>query len=56
MALNGKTRMEMTISLQATQAEVEAIVLADPSVQKWLDGKAPKKVVFVPNRMINIVI
>ena len=56
VALNGKTRMEMTISLQATQAEVEAIVLADPSVQKWLDGKAPKKVVFVPNRMINIVV
>jgi leucyl-tRNA synthetase len=56
VALNGKTRMEMTISLQATSAEVEAIVLADPNVQKWLDGKPPKKVVFVPNRMINIVV
>ena len=56
VAVNGRTRMEMTISLQATQAEVEAIVLADPSVQKWLEGKTPKKVVYVPNRMINIVV
>jgi leucyl-tRNA synthetase len=48
--------MEMTISLHATSAEVEAIVLADPNVQKWLDGKPPKKVVFVQNRMINIVV
>jgi leucyl-tRNA synthetase len=55
-AVNGRTRMEMTISLQATQAEVEAIVLADPSVQKWLEGKAPKKIVYVPNKMINIVV
>ncbi|HEY8398202.1 MAG TPA: leucine--tRNA ligase [Flavihumibacter sp.] len=56
VAINGKTRTEITIDLNATQEEVEAIVLANETVQKWLDGKAPKKVVYVKNRMINVVL
>lgn len=56
VAINGRTRMEMTISLSATQPEVEALMLADAGVQKWLEGKTPKKIVYVPNRMINIVL
>ncbi|MGL6268185.1 MAG: leucine--tRNA ligase, partial [Chitinophagaceae bacterium] len=36
VAINGKTRTEMTISLEASQADVEALVLADMTVQKWL--------------------
>jgi leucyl-tRNA synthetase len=55
VAINGKTRTELTISLDATQAEVEAIVLQDAIVQKWLEGKAPKKIIFVKNKMINVV-
>lgn len=56
VAINGKTRTEITIGLEASQAEVEEIVLGNELVQKWLEGKAPKKIVYVKNRMINVVI
>ncbi len=56
VAINGKTRAELTIALDATQQQVEALVLADEAVQKWLDGKPPKKIIYVKNRMINVVI
>lgn len=56
VAINGKTRTELTLSLEATQQQVEAAVLADATVQKWLDGKTPKKVIYVKNKMINVVV
>ena len=56
IAINGKTRLEMNIALDLSAEEVEAMVLADELVQKWLDGKTPKKFIFVKNKMINIVI
>jgi leucyl-tRNA synthetase len=56
IAINGKTRAEMEISLDATQEQVEALVLGDAGVQKWLEGKSPKKVIYVKNKMINLVV
>lgn len=56
VAINGKTRTELTIALDATQQQVEEIVLADATVQKWLEGKSPKKVIYVKNKMINVVL
>jgi leucyl-tRNA synthetase len=56
VAINGKTRTELNISLDATQQQVEALVLANGTVIKWLDGKSPKKVIYVKNKMINIVV
>jgi leucyl-tRNA synthetase len=56
VAINGKTRTEISISLDAGQQQVEALVLADSVVKKWLDGKPPKKIIYVRNKMINIVI
>ncbi len=55
IAINGKTRTELTIALDATQQQVEEIVLADETVKKWLEGKQPKKIIYVKNKMINIV-
>jgi leucyl-tRNA synthetase len=55
ISINGKVRSNINISLEAEQATVEEIVLANEVVQKWLEGKAPKKIIFVKNRMINIV-
>lgn len=55
VSINGKVRANITIALDAEQAAVEEIVLANETVQKWLEGKAPKKIIFVKNRMINIV-
>jgi leucyl-tRNA synthetase len=56
VAINGKTRAELTLSVEATQQEVEALVLQDLTVQKWLEGKTPKKVIYVKNKMINVVV
>jgi leucyl-tRNA synthetase len=56
VAINGKTRTELNIALDATQEQVEEIVLADETVRNWLDGNPPKKIVYVKNRMINVVV
>ncbi|MGN6355288.1 MAG: class I tRNA ligase family protein, partial [Parafilimonas sp.] len=56
ISINGKLRTTINISLDASQKEVEAIVLQNDVVQKWLDGKEPKKIIFVKNRMVNVVI
>lgn len=56
VAINGKTRAELTLDLNITQAEVEQIVLSNEVVLKWLDGKQPKKIIYVKNKMINVVV
>ncbi len=55
VAINGKTRAELNISLDASQQQVEELILADDTVKKWLNGNSPKKVIYVRNKMINIV-
>ena len=56
VAINGKTRTELTIALDTNQQQVEALVMENEIVQKWLEGKAPKKIIYVKNKMINVVI
>jgi leucyl-tRNA synthetase len=56
VAVNGKTRSELTLAVDISTEEAERLALADPAVQKWLEGKPPKKVIFVRNKMINIVV
>jgi leucyl-tRNA synthetase len=56
IAINGKTRTELNIALDATQQQVEEMILADETVKRWLDGKPPKKVIYVKNKMINVVV
>jgi leucyl-tRNA synthetase len=55
ISINGKHRMNLTFSLQATAQEIEAAVLAHEAIQKWLEGKAPKKVIFVKGKIVNLV-
>jgi len=56
VAVNGKTRVELEFALDAEQSSIEKEVLADPTVIKWLEGKAPKKVIYVKGKMINVVV
>jgi leucyl-tRNA synthetase len=56
VAINGKTRTQLELPLTITPAEVEAIIIADPVVVKWLEGKPPKKVIYVAGKMVNVVI
>jgi leucyl-tRNA synthetase len=53
--INGKKRDEVTVSRDATPAQVEAAVLACEAVQRALEGKPPKKVIVVPGRIVNVV-
>ena len=43
------------MALDLDQKQVEEIVLQNDIVKKWLEGKAPKKIIFVKRKMINIV-
>ena len=56
VSINGKMRTTIVISLAASQQDVEKIALDNEIVQKWIEGKPPKKIIFVKNKMINIVI
>lgn len=56
VSVNGKTRMNLSISLTLTQPEVEEIVLANEDLRKYLEGKSPKKIIFVKGKIINVVI
>ncbi|WP_417673958.1 leucine--tRNA ligase [Pseudodonghicola sp.] len=53
--VNGKRRAEITVPKDMDKAEVEKIALAVKAVQKALDGAAPKKVIVVPGRIVNVV-
>lgn len=56
VSVNGKTRLNLNLSLALEAAAIEELVLADEQVQKYLDGKTPKKVIVVKGRIVNIVI
>ena len=56
ISINGKTKLNLNISLSLEGADVEAFVLASADVQKYLDGKAPKKVIVVKGRIVNMVV
>ena len=56
VSINGKMRTTMTLDLSATQEQVQEAVLANPVVQKWTEGKLVKKFIYVPNKMVNVVV
>ena len=56
VSINGKVRTQLNLALDATQQQVEEVVQSNDIVQKWLEGKAPEKIIFVKGRMINVVI
>jgi leucyl-tRNA synthetase len=56
VSINGKVRTNLSLALDLDQQQVEAIILQNETVQKWLEGKAPKKVIYVKNKMINVVV
>jgi len=56
VSVNGKTRAKMIFALDAPREEMEKAVLADEQVTKYFDGKSPKKIIIVPNKIINVVV
>ncbi|MEO6132958.1 MAG: leucine--tRNA ligase [Saprospiraceae bacterium] len=56
VCINGKKRGEINLPVGSTNAEIEKAAMALPEINKWIDGKPIRKVVIVPDKMINIVI
>ena len=54
--INGKRRDELKVDKSTTKAEIERLVLENATVQRLLDGKAPKKLIIVPERIVNVVV
>ena len=55
VSFNGKVRFKRAYATSMSVAEIEQAILADPQTAEQLQGNAPKKVIVVPNRIINIV-
>src|ERR1700687_5568893 len=53
--VNGKKRADVTVPRGAGKSDIEAAVLALDAVKSALDGKTPKKVIVVPQRIVNVV-
>jgi leucyl-tRNA synthetase len=54
--VNGKVRGKITVPADVSQERIETDALADPRVQGFLDGKKVQRVVYVPRRLVNIVV
>ena len=54
--VNGKRRAELDLPRGSPAAEVEALALADAAVRRAMDGKPPRRVVVVPDKIVNVVV
>ena len=56
ISINGKMRTTMKFALDMPKEDIEKQVMASEIVQKWTEGKTPKKVIIVPKKIVNIVV
>ncbi|WP_163377979.1 leucine--tRNA ligase [Cyclobacterium sp. SYSU L10401] len=56
VSINGKMRAKIKLALSLSKEEIEAAALKHEDLQKWIDGKTPKKVIVVPGKIVNIVL
>ena len=56
LQVNGKTRGEIVVDANADKATIEAAAATSPDVAKFGEGRAPKKIIVVPGRLVNVVV
>nr|MBS0036615.1 leucine--tRNA ligase [Saprospiraceae bacterium] len=56
VAVNGKKRTEMEFATSASKDEIESAVRDNEVVKKWSEGKSIKRIIVVPNKMVNVVV
>lgn len=54
--VNGKRRSEITVSVDVSKDEIEEIVMKDEKIRKFLNNAEPRKIIVVPNRIVNVVV
>ena len=55
VSFNGKVRFKLTLEKNLSQADVEKALMAAPDIDRCLGGKPVRKIIVVPNRIINVV-
>ncbi|HEX5172308.1 MAG TPA: class I tRNA ligase family protein, partial [Cyclobacteriaceae bacterium] len=56
ISINGKVRAKMNFALDMPKEDIEKVVLASETIQKWTDGKPPKKIIIVQGKIVNVVV
>jgi leucyl-tRNA synthetase len=56
LQINGKTRGEIVVAAEADKATIEATAASAPEVARFGEGRAPKKIIVVPGRLVNVVV
>jgi len=56
LQVNGKVRDIVEVVSGISEAEAKKLALVNPKIKKWLEGKTPKKLIFVPGRLVNVVV
>lgn len=56
VSFNGKARFNIEVAAGTPQPEIEKIALEHEGAAKWLEGKTVKKIIVVPNKIVNIVL
>jgi leucyl-tRNA synthetase len=54
--VNGKVRDSLTVKKDLSQKEIEEMAMESEKIQKFLDGKTPKKIIYIPGKILSIVI
>ncbi len=54
--VNGKLRGTVVVARDITEQDALAHALAEPSITKWTEGKAPKRTIFIAGRLLNIIV
>ncbi len=54
--VNGKVRGKLTVAADATQEQVQALAMQDPTVAKFVADLTVRKVIYVPGKLLNIVV
>lgn len=56
VSFNGKTRFTLSVAPETNKEDIEKLALASPDAAKWIEGKTIRKIIVVPNKIINIVV
>ena len=56
VSFNGKPRFTIEVPADADEEQVKQLALTDAGAERWLDGKQPRKIIFVKNKLVNIVV
>ncbi len=56
LQINGKLRSQLQVPPELDELEIETRALADPKLQPWIEGKTIRKRIYVPGRLLNLVV